>query len=74
MKDLIMKIPKMLSFSPTLLDEAEAELIKAQRELLRHQTVIENYTAAAEAAEKRIVRLKQFLNDNRTGVAFDPTR
>ena len=48
---------------------AQAELIKTRSDLLKYQTVIENYTAQASACEQRIVRLQAFLEQANKGEA-----
>ena len=63
-----MKILKIFS-TASLRDEVRLELLKTQRELLHHQTVVENYTAAVEASKARILRLKNFLAEHKDEAA-----
>jgi hypothetical protein len=57
-------------FSNNAVDDAKLELESTRRELLKFNTVVENYSAQVSACTTRIARLEAFLaNESKPAVS-----
>lgn len=68
MKSIFTKI-KNAVFNESAVNDAQLELEATRRDILKYQTIVENYTAQVAACKSRITRLQAFLEASDNGLA-----